>query len=208
VASLGRVDLVLLSHDQHPDNLDTVGREVLGSAGRVLSTPAAAGRIAGVEGLEPWQTTLVGPLRVTAVPARHGPPGAEASAGPVTGFVLEAEGGPTIYVSGDNASVAVVERIAERFPDVDLAVLFCGAARVLGMPEAVTLTAVDAVIAVRALDAERVVPVHSEGWLHFTEGPGTVCRAFAEAGIGERLTVVPLGVPTPLSVGGFAPLTP
>jgi hypothetical protein len=76
------------------------------------------------------------------------------------------------------------------------------------MAEAVTLTAVDAVIAVRALDAERVVPVHSEGWLHFTEGPGTVCRAFAEAGIGERLTVVPLGVPTPLSVGGFAPLTP
>jgi hypothetical protein len=52
------------------------------------------------------------------------------------------------------------------------------------------------------------VAVHSEGWLHFTEGPGTVYRAFAEAGIGERLAVVPLGVPTPLSVGGFASLTP
>lgn len=197
-ASLGRVDLVLLSHDQHADNLDIAGRELLGTAGRVLSTPAAAGRIAGVEGLEPWEATRVGPLHVTAVPARHGPPGAEASAGPVTGFVLQTEGGRTVYVSGDNASVAVVERIAERFPDVDLAVLFCGAARVLGMPEAVTLTAADAVLAARALDARRVVPVHSEGWLHFTEGPGTVHRAFAEAGLGDRLTVVPIGVPTPL----------
>lgn len=203
--SLGRVDLVLLSHDQHPDNLDTAGRDLLGGVvgqgARVLSTPAAAGRIPGVDGLEPWTSTRVGPLLVTAVPARHGPPGGEARSGPVTGFVLQAEGAPTVYVSGDNASVAVVERIAERFPDVDVAVLFCGAARVAGMAEAVTLTAVDAVIAARALDARRVVPVHAEGWLHFTEGPGTVARAFADAGLGDRLTVLPLGVPTPLSLG-------
>ena len=53
-------------------------------------------------------------------------------------------------------------------------------------------------LAARALDARRVVPVHSEGWLHFTEGPGTVHRAFAEAGLGDRLTVLPIGVPAPL----------
>ena len=33
-ASLGAVDLVLLSHDQHPDNLDTAGRELLEQAHR------------------------------------------------------------------------------------------------------------------------------------------------------------------------------
>ena len=199
-ASLGAVDLVLLSHDQHPDNLDTSGRELLGAVGRVLSTPAAAGRVAGVEGLEPWQATRVGPLVVTAVPARHGPPGAEAFSGPVTGFVLQAPDGPTVYVSGDNASVAVVERIAERFPAVDLAVLFCGAARRPDRPEPLTLTALDAVLAARALDARRIVPVHSEGWLHFTEGPGTLNRAFNDAGLGDRLTVLPTGVPTSLPV--------
>jgi L-ascorbate metabolism protein UlaG (beta-lactamase superfamily) len=198
-ASLGSVDLVLLSHDQHPDNLDTAGRELLATAGRVLSTPAAAGRITGVEGLDPWGSAEVGPLTVTAVPARHGPPGAEAFSGPVTGFVLQVPAGPTVYVSGDNASVAVVERIAERFPAVDLAVLFCGAARRPDKPEPLTLTAADAVLAARALDARRVVPVHSEGWLHFTEGPGTVHRAFAEAGLGDRLTVLPLGAATPLA---------
>jgi len=199
-ASLGAVDLVLLSHDQHPDNLDTAGREMLGSAGHVLSTTTAAGRLAGVDGLEPWQATRVGPLVVTAVPARHGPPGAEAFSGPVTGFVLQTPDGPTVYVSGDNASVAVVERIAERFPAVDLAVLFCGAARRPDRPEPLTLTALDAVLAARALDARRVVPVHSEGWLHFTEGPGTLNRAFAEAGLGDRLTVPLIGVPTSLRV--------
>jgi L-ascorbate metabolism protein UlaG (beta-lactamase superfamily) len=202
VAELGTVDLVLLSHDQHPDNLDTAGRDVLAAAARVLSTPAAAGRIDGVEGLAPWQTTEVvtptGPLVVTAVPARHGPPGAEAFSGPVTGFVLQPAGGPTVYVSGDNASAAVVEEIAGRFPAVDLAVLFCGAARRPEMPDALTLTAVDAVLAARALDARTIVPVHAEGWLHFTEGPGTLARAFGEAGLGDRLAFLPMGVPTPV----------
>jgi L-ascorbate metabolism protein UlaG (beta-lactamase superfamily) len=201
---VGRVDLVLLSHDQHPDNLDASGRALLGEAGRVLSTPAAAARIAGVEGLAPWASVEVptpsGPLVVTAVPARHGPPGAEAFSGPVTGFVLGTPDGTTVYVSGDNASVGVVEAVAERVPRVDLAVLFCGAARRPDRPEALTLTAADAVLAARALDTARILPVHSEGWLHFTEGPGTLNRAFAEAGLADRLAILPLGVPTALPV--------
>jgi L-ascorbate metabolism protein UlaG (beta-lactamase superfamily) len=200
-ADLGTVDLVLLSHDQHPDNLDDAGRTFLGTVGTVLSTPAAAGRIPGVRGLEPWEVVEVatpeGPLVVTAVPARHGPPGAEAFAGPVTGFVLQPASGPTVYVSGDNASVGVVERIAERFA-VELAVLFCGAARVPHRPEPLTLTAADAVLAAEALDARQVVPIHAEGWLHFTEGVGTVARAFAEAGLADRLTVLGSGVATEL----------
>ncbi|MFE7550110.1 hypothetical protein ACFU6J_19125, partial [Streptomyces gardneri] len=46
------VDLVLLSHDQHADNLDRAGREVLGRAARVLTTPAPAELVRGAaEGL-------------------------------------------------------------------------------------------------------------------------------------------------------------
>jgi hypothetical protein len=37
---VGRVDAVLLSHDQHPDNLDHQGRDYLASAPLVLSTVA------------------------------------------------------------------------------------------------------------------------------------------------------------------------
>jgi L-ascorbate metabolism protein UlaG (beta-lactamase superfamily) len=38
---LGPVDAVLLSHDQHPDNLDTTGRAYLAGAPMVLSTRSA-----------------------------------------------------------------------------------------------------------------------------------------------------------------------
>jgi L-ascorbate metabolism protein UlaG (beta-lactamase superfamily) len=210
VADLGTVDLVLLSHDQHPDNLDDSGRTLLTTAGQVLSTPAAAERIPGVRGLAPWEVVEIatphGALVVTAVPALHGPPGAEAFSGPVTGFVLRSPSGPTVYVSGDNASVAVVEQVADRFVDprtgtaIDLAVLFCGAARRPDRTEPLTLTAADAVLAAEALDARQVIPIHAEGWLHFTESVGTVARAFAEAGLADRLTVLGAGVATELLV--------
>ncbi|MHC6219886.1 MBL fold metallo-hydrolase [Arthrobacter sp. MMS24-S77] len=35
---LGRIDVVLLSHDQHADNLDKSGRALLDDAGMILST--------------------------------------------------------------------------------------------------------------------------------------------------------------------------
>lgn len=50
-------------------------------------------------------------------------------AGQVVGFVLTGEGLPTVYVSGDNASLDAVREIAERFAPIDTALLFAGAPR-------------------------------------------------------------------------------
>src|ERR1700690_3052517 len=44
---IGPIDLVLLSHDEHPDNLDTSGRALLTQARLVLTTPEAAARLGG-----------------------------------------------------------------------------------------------------------------------------------------------------------------
>jgi L-ascorbate metabolism protein UlaG (beta-lactamase superfamily) len=76
---LGPIDAVLLSHDQHSDNLDNSGRAFLRQASRVLTTTIGAERLGGsVEGLLPWQSvTLSKPnssIKVTATPARHGRP--------------------------------------------------------------------------------------------------------------------------------------
>jgi hypothetical protein len=44
---VGTVDAVLLSHDQHADNLDLSGRSYLMQAERVFTTKAGAGRLGG-----------------------------------------------------------------------------------------------------------------------------------------------------------------
>jgi L-ascorbate metabolism protein UlaG (beta-lactamase superfamily) len=196
IAALEPIDVVLLSHDQHPDNLDPGGREFLPRAGRVLTTVEGAQRLGGnATGLEPWETTTIGDVTVTAVPARHGPYGCEPVTGPVTGFVLSAAGQEPVYVSGDNASVDLASEIARRLGPLPVAVLFAGAVQI---PQRfggayLTLSADHAAEAALAVGARVVVPVHFEGWAHFTQGVDELRSAFAGNGIGDRLVLAGRG---------------
>jgi len=197
---LPRVDAVLLSHDQHPDNLDTSGRAYVADAPLTLSTASAHHRIGTpVRALPAWQHTDLprpdgGTLRITAVPAQHGPDGSEPLVGEVTGFVLSGEGLPKVYVSGDNASLDVVRTIADRLGPFDVAVLFAGAARTPLVPDApLTLTSEAAAQAAEILGARHVVPLHFEHWGHFTEDGPTLTKAFAEAGLTDRLHLLAPG---------------
>jgi L-ascorbate metabolism protein UlaG (beta-lactamase superfamily) len=197
-ADVWPVDAVLLSHDQHPDNLDTAGRAALADAPVVLTTELAAERLGGrARALPVGGTVALGAVQVTGVPARHGPEGAERLAGPVTGFVLHGSGLPTVYVSGDNASLECVDAVAAAFPQVDVAVLFAGAARTAlfdGAP--LTLTGTDAATALRRLDAGRAVVVHVDSWAHFSEDRDDVRAALDAAGLLDRLVETPRGVRT------------
>jgi L-ascorbate metabolism protein UlaG (beta-lactamase superfamily) len=73
---VGPIDAVLLSHDQHADNLDVSGHAFLPRARRTLTTVAGAARLGGnAVGLEPWASTELerpagSAVTVTAVPAQ------------------------------------------------------------------------------------------------------------------------------------------
>ena len=191
---LGPVDAVLLSHDQHPDNLDDAGRALLAGVPLVLTTEQAAQRLGGsARALPSWQRTTVGAVTVTAVPAQHGPDGSTDLTGPVTGFVLSGAGLPTVYVSGDNASLDVVRSVVGRIGPVDVAVLFAGAARTPLVDGYLTLTAADAAEAAAVLGARTVVPVRAEGWAHFTQGVDDLVAAYAARGLADRLRVLSPG---------------
>jgi len=194
-ADVGPVDLVLLSHHGHKDNLDWEGLELIATGPLTLSTQLAASELWGgsVRGFDDWEQHRLGDVTVTIVPALHGPPGSLSFAGPVVGFVLEKAGEPTVYVSGDNASLPLVEQIAGRFPSIDIALLFAGAARVPGLNAALTLTSQDAASAARLLGSPRVVGLHVEDWEHFSESRAELEAAFAEAGLSELLVPTPRG---------------
>jgi L-ascorbate metabolism protein UlaG (beta-lactamase superfamily) len=193
--ALGQIDVVLVSHDQHPDNLDDAGRRLAEAAPLIVTNPGAAGRFGPPSvGLQPWQSYYLpgGPGRIAAqaVPAVHGPAdGMRDMEGhvncEVTGFVLYGPNLPTIYLSGDNASLSAVAEVADRIGDIDIAVLFAGAASVpakeRGRP--LTLTSARAAAAAEVLGAKVVIPAHVDGWAHFSEGPAEFAAAFDQAGI-------------------------
>jgi L-ascorbate metabolism protein UlaG (beta-lactamase superfamily) len=199
-ADVGPIAVVLLSHDQHPDNLDNLGRGYLERVPLVLSTFSAQERLGGAtRGLASWAHVEVprpngGSLRITAVPAKHGPEGTEHLVGEVTGFVLSGDALPTVYVSGDNVSLDVVKEIAGRIGAFDVAVLFTGGAQAPMMPGVdLTLTSERAAEAVPILGNPDVVPVHFEHWSHFTQDGGTLVRAFGAAGIAAKLHLLEPG---------------
>ena len=215
--ALGPVDVVLVSHTAHPDNLDERGRAFALAAPLVLSCPSGAAELGPrAVGLRPWASHTVrgdrGEVTITAVPAVHGPEDAPRDENgnvncEVTGFVVSGDGVPTVYLSGDNASLDAVARIAQRVGPVDVAVLFAGAARVPAKERgrALTLTSARAAAAAEILGAPVVVPAHYDGWAHFTEGADRVAAAFDDAGLSDVLRLPPLGEWADLRPG--APVT-
>lgn len=197
IQRLGAIDLALVSHDHHPDNLDGEGRAVLSQVPVVLTTTAGASRVPGTIGLEPWVTVTVGPVTVTTVPAMHGPEGVAEHTGPVLGFVLEADGWPTLYFSGDNSEVEVAREIAAAFPEVGIAILCAGAARVANRgPDPLTLDAERTAQVADMWPHAAVVPVHVDDWAHFSEPRATFLENWT--GPSDRLAVLEPGVATEL----------
>jgi L-ascorbate metabolism protein UlaG (beta-lactamase superfamily) len=202
--AIGKVDAVLLSHDQHADNLDESGRRFLASAARVLTTVAGAQRLgAPVEGLEPWSSTeLRGgsgrSLTVTATPARHGPAGIEPLSGDVIGFVLTSKDGNGVYISGDTVFYDGVAEVAKRFK-ADVVLPFAGAAQTRG-PFHLTMDTNDTIETARAFPDALMVPLHTDGWAHFRQNAEDLRSSFDTLGFGPRLRLLEPGVRTEIEL--------
>lgn len=200
---IGRVDAVLLSHDQHADNFDHAGRAYAMQAPRLLTTVVGSKRLGGVaEGLAPGESTKLtnpaGTLTVTATPARHGPAGIEPLAGEVIGFVLSLAGGRPIYITGDTVWYEGVAEVARRF-QAGLVLLFAGAAKTRGAFH-LTMDANDALDTAHAFPDATIVPLHYEGWAHFSQSGDDLVQSFKALGIGARLRLLEPGVPTAIEL--------
>jgi L-ascorbate metabolism protein UlaG (beta-lactamase superfamily) len=215
----GVFDAVLLSHDHHADNLDFAGRALIADearVARVITTAAGARRLARpreaedrpgkglglgnrVGALPPGATTRVGNVTIAATIARHGPRHAP-QVHQVTGFVLDVDDGPRIWISGDTVLFpALASQLAElaKARPVDLAIVHCGAVgfpRALGFRRArFTFDAGEAATACDLVGARAIVPIHRAGWAHFRQPETELATAFERAGLGERVTMLALG---------------
>jgi L-ascorbate metabolism protein UlaG (beta-lactamase superfamily) len=207
-AELAPIAAVLLSHDQHDDNLDDAGRAMLPSAGRVITTPAGERRLGGnALGLAPWSSTTLqapgGPeVRITATPCRHGPPLSGPIVGEVAGFVLEWEGqrDGALWLSGDTVHFPGVAEVGRRF-DVGTAIVNLGGVRFpITGPARYTMNAAEAVRVAREFELRTLVPLHYEGWKHFRQDRDEIERAFGEAGIEDRVRWLEAAAPVTIEV--------
>ena len=204
---IGRIDIALVSHAQHLDNLDNEGRRLLRKVGVTLTTPASAAmNLPGkdVRGLAPWASTVISnahgeQLKITAMPAVHtSNPALREIVGEVTGFMLEWAGQTTgaFYISGDTVWIDEINEIARRYK-VNAGILHLGSANVPAVGDNfLTMNAVDGVRAAQTLGLKNVYPAHFEGWRHFREGAWFIEREFKSAGLTEALHMLRPGEAT------------
>lgn len=106
---------------------------------------------------------------------------------PVSGFVVRADGEPTLYVAGDTVWCSdVADAIAAHAPDV--IVVNAGAATFLA-GGTVTMEAADVVAVAEAAPAATVVAVHMEAINHCVETRAALAAAVAGAGVGDRVLI-------------------
>ncbi|KAL2217313.1 putative Zn-dependent hydrolases of the beta-lactamase protein [Thermoascus aurantiacus ATCC 26904] len=199
------IDAVLLSHEDHPDNLDELGRRLLDGR-RVLTTVDGARKLAprpGVRGLRPWETVTLAvggkTFQVTGTPCQHLP------GGECTGFILTADefgvdpddGRPNaIYFSGDTVYIDELRQMADKWHIV-AAILNLGAAHapLAEGPLQITMDGKQAARLFREIKADVLVPMHYESWGHFTQFGKELARVFAEEGIQDKVCWLTPGVP-------------
>lgn len=198
VDQIGPIDLALVSHAQHLDNLDNEGRRLLAKVGMTLTTPASAAmNLPGkkVVGLPTWESTEITNaagerLKITSMPAVHtSNPDLREIVGEVTGFMLEWKGQKSgaFYISGDTVWIDEINQIAKRYK-VSAAILHLGAANVPAVGDNyLTMNSADGVRATQTLKLNDVYPAHFEGWRHFTQGAWYIERDFEAAGLTASL---------------------
>jgi L-ascorbate metabolism protein UlaG (beta-lactamase superfamily) len=184
------IDVVLLTHDHHWDNLDAAGRALLPAARTVVTTVSGARRLglAHARGLRTGSFTKLTAagrpeLTVLATPARHGPALSRPIVGDVIGFALRRTGrdGVFLWVTGDTVLHRPLRQAATAMK-VDVALVHVGGVQFpITGPVRYTMTGRRAVQLIGLTGPRVALPIHYEGWSHFKHGREAIERALATA---------------------------
>lgn len=199
LADLPPLDLVVLSH-LHEDHFDRRVERELDRSIPIVSTRHAARALGrkgflSTHGLDTWDSTqfLKGDaaLRITAMPGEHGPGVLSKALPPVMGSALEfgpRRGGVRLrlYITGDTLVHGGLRQIAERYPDIHLALLHLGGTRALGI--LVTMDAKQGVEALRIVRPRRAIPIHYNDYTVFKSPLEDFQREVREAGLEDIVT--------------------
>jgi len=180
IEQLPPLDGVVLSH-LHGDHFDRVARHGLPRDLPVVTTQPARRRLhkwrfTAAVGLSTWEDVVWRrdgeTLRITAVPAQHGPAGIHRALPETMGTVIDWDRDGRrrlrLYITGDTLfRQEVLGEIPERFGDIDAALVHLGGTRILGM--LLTMDGRDGAALSRLVNPRSILPVHYDDYPVFRD---------------------------------------
>lgn len=208
---IGKVDLVLLSHDHHSDNLDKTGKKFIKTVPIVLSTKDAVRRLKNDNtiGLGNWEEFKIDDkrvkgLKIKAIPAQHtNIKRLDRAMGNVLGFTIEWDGQENgcIYISGDTVLFDGIYELATK-KKVDIAILHLGAGAFpyLKRNLRVTMNGEEAIATTKLLNPNIIIPIHYEGWWHFKQTTRSLQNEIEKSAQNDKFLWLKSGIETELMI--------
>jgi L-ascorbate metabolism protein UlaG (beta-lactamase superfamily) len=205
IDKLPAIDLIVLSH-MHGDHFDHLVQQKLNRNIPIVTTTEAARELEEMgfkarHPLKPWESLSVkkgdGTLRISSMPARHGPPVMSAALPDTMGSVLDFIAPDSrinyrIYISGDTLVHEDIEEIPKRYPDVDLALLHLGGTRILNAV-LVTMDADQGVQMMKIIAPRRAIPIHYNDYDVFKSPIEDFQKLVEQADLQDRVTYLKHG---------------
>jgi L-ascorbate metabolism protein UlaG (beta-lactamase superfamily) len=199
------IDLIVLSH-MHGDHFDQLVQQKLNRNIPIVTATEAAQELEKMgfkarHPLKPWESLSVkkgdATLRISSMPARHGPPVMSAALPDTMGSILDfvAPDGRVnyrMYISGDTLMHDEIEEIPKRHSDVDLALLHLGGTRILNAVM-VTMDAAEGMQMMRIIAPRHAIPIHYNDYDVFKSPIEDFQRMIDEAGLQDRVTYLKHG---------------
>jgi L-ascorbate metabolism protein UlaG (beta-lactamase superfamily) len=182
IGQLPPLDGVVLSH-LHGDHFDRVARRGLPRTLPIATTGPARRKLrrwqfTAAVGLPTWHDVVWqrgrDAVRITAVPAQHGPDGVHRALPETMGTIIDWERDGErllrVYQSGDTTyHPRRLHEIPRRFPDVDVALIHLGGTRILGL--LLTMDGRQGVALSKLIRPRGILPVHYDDYPVMKEPP-------------------------------------
>lgn len=204
--NLPAIDVILLSHEDHPGNLDELGRRLLDGR-HVFTTMDGANNLVPRLSCMAWSPGKPSLLHLVASNSKS--PQLHVNICPVASDSMSTsarwrvhrlhhhfQGGwcysewlpNAIYSTGDTVYIDELAKIPEKF-HVVCAVMSLGSA-FADLPDGplqITMDGKQAAHLFRTVKADYLVPMHYESWGHFTQFGKDLVKVFEEEGIMEKV---------------------
>jgi len=183
------VDAVLLTHT-HRDHFDSEAASLLPRYLPLLCQPEDQEKLLGMGfgKVIPVNTSFCwNGITFTRTGGRHGTGEIGKMMGPVSGFVLEAENEPRLYIAGDTVWCPEVESALGSFQP-EITVVYSGAAR-FNTGDPITMTADDIIRVCLKNEGTRILAVHMEAFNHCALTREELGRRLEKEGLSGRVII-------------------